>query len=59
MRKRDRKNLAFLLATTPESLLEWYGEATEDDKDYAMELLAMARQQLTPKHQHPEHRTIQ
>ena len=59
MRKRDRKNLAFLLASTPESLQEWYGEATEDDKDYAMELIAMARRQLTPKYQHPEHRTIQ
>jgi len=59
MRKRDRKNLAFLLNSNPDKLLEWYGGATEDDKDYAMELLTMARQQLTPKYQHPEHRTIQ
>jgi quercetin dioxygenase-like cupin family protein len=59
MRKRDRKNLAFLLESNPDKLQEWYGEATEEDKEYAMGLLAMARHQLTPKHQHPEHRTIQ
>lgn len=60
MKKRDRKNLAFLMAQTPESLLEWYGQATEDDLAYAEELLAMAKQQMQrPTYSHQEHRTIQ
>ena len=59
MKKRDRKNLAFLMAQTPESLLEWYGQATEDDIEYATELLAMAQQQQMPTYMHQEHRTLQ
>lgn len=60
MKKRDRKNLAFLMAQTPESLMEWYGQADEDDIEYAAELLAMAQQQMhRPTYHHPEHRTIQ
>ena len=59
MKKRDRKNLAFLMAQTPESLLEWYGQATEDDIEYAAELLHIAKQQQMPTYMHHEHRTIQ
>ena len=60
MKKRDRKNLAFLMAQTPESLMEWYGQATEDDIEYAAELLQMAQQHVrTPLYQHQEHRTLQ
>lgn len=60
MKKRDRKNLAFLMAQTPDSFREWYGQADEDDIAYAEELLAMASQQMQrPTYHHPEHGTIQ
>ena len=62
MKKRDRKNLAFLMAQTPESLREWYGQADEEDRAYAEELLAIASQQMqrpTYQQQHQQHSTLQ
>jgi hypothetical protein len=35
----DRNNLEFLLKATPEALEEWSKEVTQDDLDYAQELL--------------------
>ena len=60
MKKRDRKNLAFLMAQTPESVREWYGQADEEDRAYAEELLAMAHQQMhRPTYTHQQHSTLQ
>jgi hypothetical protein len=42
MKKRDKKNLRFLLSLDEVGLRRWYGQATEDDTDYAMELLLKA-----------------
>jgi hypothetical protein len=39
MNKRDRKNLAFLMQGDTPALRQWYSTATEDCKEYAMELL--------------------
>lgn len=39
MKKRDKKNLRFLLSLDEVGLRRWYEQATEDDTDYAMELL--------------------
>jgi hypothetical protein len=35
----DRNNLEFLLKATPEALEKWSKEVTQDDLDYAQELL--------------------
>ena len=35
----DRANLDFLLTATPEALKEWSETVTQDDLDYAQELL--------------------
>jgi len=63
MKKRDQKNLAFLMAQTPESLLEWYQQADGSDIEYAAELLRMAQtqqqQQQMPTYIHQAHRTVQ
>ena len=48
MTQHDQDNLAFLLAQTPEGLLEWYQQATEDCKEYAMELIAAERARIDP-----------
>lgn len=42
MKKRDRKNLAFLMQGDTPALRKWYSTATKDDKEYAMELLMLA-----------------
>ena len=42
MNKRDKGNLAFLLQGDTPALRSWYEAATEDDKEYAMELLMRA-----------------
>ena len=43
MKKRDKKNLRFLLSLDEVGLRRWYEQATEDDTDYAMELLLKAK----------------
>ena len=40
MNKHDLDNLKFLLNTDAASLQEWYSQVTDDDVDYAMELLS-------------------
>jgi hypothetical protein len=42
MNKRDEGNLAFLMQGDTPALREWYSTATEDCKEYAMELLMRA-----------------
>ena len=43
MSQRDADNLAFLLNLTPTGLREWYEQASEDDINYAEELIAQAQ----------------
>jgi hypothetical protein len=42
MDNRDKKNLAFLMQGDTPALREWYRTASEDCKEYAMELLMLA-----------------
>jgi hypothetical protein len=42
MNKRDEGNLAFLMQGDTPALRRWYEAATEDDREYAMELLMRA-----------------
>lgn len=43
MNEHDKSNFQFLLQTDQKSFLEWYGQATPDDIEYAMELFAKAK----------------
>ena len=54
MKKRDKKNLRFLLSLDERGLKAWYGQATEDDTDYAMELLLQAQAKRQAKRQAPQ-----
>ena len=47
MNQRDLSNLDFLRSLSPEALLKWYEQASEDDIEYASELLAAWEQELT------------
>ena len=46
MNPHDKKNLEFLMSATPEILREWYAQVSQDDVDYATELLAYASAEL-------------
>jgi len=46
MNPHDKKNLEFLMSATPEVLREWYARVSQDDVDYATELLAYASAEL-------------
>lgn len=62
MKKRDQKNLAFLLAQTADSLAEWWQQADAEDIAYAEQLLAEAQQQQPARRyqqQHQQHGTLQ
>ena len=65
MKKRDRKNLKFLLALDESGLKAWYDQATEDDIEYASELLATAmlasksKQSTAMRHTHEAPRSLQ
>lgn len=60
MKKRDKKNLKFLLALDESGLRTWYDQATEDDIEYASELLAAAMlQRVGASYQHEACRTLQ
>lgn len=39
MNPNDQANLDFLLTSSKEVIREWYAKTTQDDHDYAMELL--------------------
>lgn len=43
MNKHDRDNLNFILTADKHTLDQWWEELSEDDKQYALELIRMAR----------------
>ena len=47
MTEHDRSNLSFLLNSTPDTLADWYKTASKDDLDYAQELLASWKVELS------------
>ena len=49
MNKHDRSNVDYILSLTDDQLQEWFESISEDDRDYAVELLRMARTELTIK----------
>lgn len=46
MNQRDQENLNFLLSVGEAGLREWYDQASEDDIEYAQELLSAYEMQL-------------
>lgn len=46
MNPHDQKNLEFLMSITPEILRDWYNTVSQEDVDYAMELLTLASAEL-------------
>ena len=46
MNSFDRENLNFLLTASKKDMDEWYHYATQDDLDYAIELIRAARTEL-------------
>jgi hypothetical protein len=42
MNEHDAKNFEFLLSLTPEALEVWFYQASEDDQNYAEELITQA-----------------
>lgn len=46
MSENDKHNLHFLLNVDDEVLTDWFNSVDEDDVNYAMELLALARLEL-------------
>jgi hypothetical protein len=46
MNERDRDNLAFIMALSKKGFDEWMRVATNDDIDYALELIAYHRMYL-------------
>lgn len=49
MDQNDQNNLDFLLKSNEEGLTEWWGQADADDKQYAFELLELARLDLVDR----------
>ena len=46
MNDRDRENLNFLLSCNQEQLKDWYDNVTEDDREYAAELMMEYSEEL-------------
>ena len=46
MNPHDKKNLEFLMSVSPEVLRDWYNTVSQEDVDYAMELLNHASAEL-------------
>lgn len=46
MNKHDRDNLDFLLSLEREHFQEWYNTITEDDREYAQEIISQAAIEL-------------
>lgn len=46
MNQRDQDNLDFLLNASPEVIQDWYAHMSDDDIQYAFELLEMAKEEL-------------
>jgi hypothetical protein len=49
MNEHDRGNLQFLLTADETVMQEWYNQVSQDDIEYALELLQMANAELTVK----------
>ena len=49
MKRRDKKNLKFLLEAAPETLDAWYSQASKDDLEYADSLLILAEIEMLDK----------
>ena len=49
MNQRDRDNLDFLLNATPEIIQDWYEQMSDEDIEYAFELLETHSQGLLLK----------
>jgi len=47
MNDHDRDNLNFLLTVSQEVFEDWFDQADQDDVDYALELLAKRKAELT------------
>ena len=43
MSQRDKDNLVFLLSLSHDGLHQWFHQASQDDIDYAEELIAQAQ----------------
>lgn len=46
MNPHDRANLEFLLTASADVMKQWHQQASQDDYEYAMELLAQASEEL-------------
>ena len=46
MKRRDRENLEFLLNLSPEGFDHWYSQASDDDIEYADDLITMKELEL-------------
>lgn len=49
MKRRDKKNLKFLIEASPETLDIWYKHASQNDLEYADSLLTLAEIELQDK----------
>lgn len=47
MNQHDRDNYLFLMSLTPDQFDEWFMSIDEDDVQYAMELIQMARAEIS------------
>jgi hypothetical protein len=50
MKKRDRRNLQFLLSLDEMTLLAWYLQSSVEDREYAAELLKNYSDELDKAH---------
>lgn len=46
MNDHDKSNLQYIMALSQEEFEVWYAEISDDDAEYAIELLKKARQEL-------------
>lgn len=46
MNKHDRDNYLFIMSLTPQQFEEWYATISDDDAEYALELIRTARLEL-------------
>jgi hypothetical protein len=44
--ERDFNNIRYIISKSPEELLDWWESISEDDRDYAMEILTAYRKML-------------
>lgn len=45
----DRNNLQFIMSLTPEQFDEWYSSISQDDVEYAIEIIKQARSETVVK----------